>query len=131
MSVARIIPAVLPVKFGIKVFGTDSFELSLNWKDPDGNTYALSTCSGNMYFYPSKDDRTVLKTVTTTGISTGSRITLSDESPNIYVRIIDTETQIGDPPDFIDIPGYAILDISSPDTELTIRLTENRVTYEL
>jgi hypothetical protein len=131
MSVARIIPMVLPIKFGVKIFGTDSFELNLNWKDSDGNTFDLTTCSGNMYFYTSKSDRTLLKTVTTTGLTTGTRMELSDVSPNIYVRIVDTETQIGSPPDFTDTPGYFVLDISSPDTELTVRLAEGKVTYEL
>ncbi len=121
---------ILPVKFGIKVFGTDSFELSLNWKDPDGNTYDLTTFSAVMNFYTSKTDRTLLKAVSSVPTS-GSRIVLTDTRPNIYVLIIDTETQIGDDPDFHDVPGYFIFDISPADPNITNRLAEGKVTYEL
>ena len=120
---------ILPVKRTLKVFGTDSFELSLGWKDVDGNYYDLTSYTGHMYFYISKTDRTLLKTVTN-GV-TGSRIVFASVFPNIYVRIIDTETQIGADPDFVSAPGYYVLDLSPADVELTYRLMEGSINYEL
>lgn len=120
---------ILPVHHTLKVFGTDSFELSLGWKDAAGNYYDLTGFTGHMYFYTSKTDRTLLKTVTNG--STGSRIVFASVFPNIYVRIIDTETQIGSGSDFASAPGYYVLDVSPADAEITNRLMEGRVNYEL
>jgi len=120
---------ILPVKRTLRVFGTDSFELSLGWKDVDGNYYDLTTYTGFMRFYVSKTDRTLLKTITN-GV-TGSRIVLAATFPNIYVRVIDTETQIGSLPDFVSAPGYYVLDLAPADAELTYRLMEGNINYEL
>jgi hypothetical protein len=120
---------IYPVIKTLKVLSTDSFELRLNWKDPDGDLYQLSTFTGFMKFFVSKTDRTVVKSVTN-GVS-GSRIVLANTSPNIYVRIIDTETQVGTLPDFTQTPGYYLLDLSPTDAEITYRLMQGNITYVL
>ena len=120
---------MIPVSKCIQVFGTDSFEMSMNWRDPDRNLYDLANFHAAMVFFVSKEDRTVVKTVTDGPLS-GSRIVLSSVEPNIYIRIVDTETQVGGLPAFTAAPGFYILDISPPDIEITDRLMHGKVRYE-
>lgn len=128
---------IIPVKWCIKVFGTDSFDFTLTWKDSSGSVRPLSTWLATMTFFKSKTDRTVVKIVdSTTGGSDSSRIDLSDSDPNIYVFIQSDETFVeSNPPTttggFLYIPGYYTLDLGPQDAQDTMdRLTQGSVHYE-
>lgn len=121
---------IFPVKYSLKVFGTDSFDLSLTWKDPSGNIYDLSSWLVTMTFFVSKDDRTVVKSVDSTTTVPESRIELAATAPNIYVFIQSDETLVG-PSGFLQTPGYYTLDVGPQDAQLTMdRLMEGRIKYE-
>lgn len=123
---------IFPIKRSFKIFGTDSFDVTLNWKDPDGIPYLLSTWLATWTFFVSKDDRTIVKAVDSTTVSPNSRIELSDVAPNIYVFVQGDETQIGVAPDFLQEPGYFTLDLGPQDAQDTIyRLMEGKIHYEL
>lgn len=128
---------IIPVRRCLKVFGTDSFELTLTWKDSDGNVFDLADWVANMKFFISKEDRTLVKLVTSVGASSvGSRIDLSDVSPNIYVFIKSTETFVVDnispAGGFDQTPGYYTLEVGPQDTQETMdRLMQGAIHYEL
>lgn len=128
---------IIPVRYCIKVFGTDSFELSLTWKDEDGNIFDLSSWAATMTFFKSRTDRTIVKTIDSTPVlDTDSRIDLSNVSPNIYVFIQGDETFIDPNPSvptggFLYEPGYYTLDLGPQDTQDTVdRLIKGGVQYE-
>lgn len=124
---------IFPVKRSLKVFGTDSFDVSLTWKDPDDVPYLLSSWVARFTFFVSKDDRTVVKTVNSGGLLLGgTRIDLADVAPNIYVFVKASETQVGVAPDFLEVPGYYTLDLAPVDLGDTVyRLMEGKINYEL
>jgi hypothetical protein len=119
---------IIPVVYQFPVFGNDSFELTMNWKDEDGNTIDLSGRTSEMKFFVSKTDRTVVKTLTNVN-DDSSGIILSSVNPNISVLIVRGETGVGSLPNFTAVPGYAILRIITS-ASLDDRLLEGRVIYK-
>jgi hypothetical protein len=112
---------IIPAVYKVKMFGGDNWDLSLNWKDANGNLFNLTGYSGILRFFKSKTDRTVVTTLTDTngGITLGN----GSASPNIQAKLSKTLTTFATP------PGYFVLELTQPDgTE--IRLLEGGVKYE-
>jgi hypothetical protein len=112
---------IVPAVYKVKMFGGDSWDLSLNWKDASGNLFNLTGYSARLRFFVSKTDRTVIATLT----DTNSQIVLGNgtAAPNIQAKLDKTQTTFASP------PGYYVLELTQPDgTEL--RLLEGGVKYE-
>lgn len=125
---------IYPVRKTLKVFGDDSFELSLTWKDSDGNIIDLTTCTAIMDFFLSEAVQTQVKRIvgdnTPMPDPADSQIVLSATAPNVYCFIKFGETGIGSLPDFTQEPGFYKLHIYF-DASTSDRLMEGKIRYEL
>lgn len=104
-----------------RVYGTDSFDLNLGWKDEDGNLFDLTGWHARMRLFVSFSDRTQIIEITD-----GDGITLGDgtSSPNIACHIDDEDVE-----SFSAQPGYLTLEVEDPDANWD-RLLEGRVRFE-
>lgn len=109
-----------------KLYGTDTFELNLNWKDGDGNLFDLTGWNSRMRLFISKTDYTMIKEVTNVVDDQDCLITLGDGSaePNISVYMPDEAVVLLDSP-----PGFLTLEVETPGGDWG-RLLQGKIKFE-
>lgn len=104
-----------------KLYGTDTFELNLNWKDGEEQLFDLTGYHARLRLFISKTDRTLVHEIDDT-----NGITLGDGTaePNITCHIPDEDVVL-----FPSGPTYLTLEVEEPDGDWQ-RLLEGKVKYE-
>jgi hypothetical protein len=114
-----------PVIFNqFKMFGGDTWNLLLTWKDELGNVKDLIGHHARVSMYASKtSDRTTPLILITETSTTPGTITLGNSVPNIICTITDENSNFDTAP-----PGYLIVEVDDPIGDWQ-RLTEGKLTY--
>jgi hypothetical protein len=114
-----IIPAIYN-KF--KLFGGDTWDLIMNWKDSNDVLINLSGWHARLRMYP---DKFVDRNSPIVELTHAAGITLGDGSapPNIFCTIADENTDFDDNP-----PGYLILELEDTSGRWE-RLLEGKLKY--